>query len=765
MTDARLVSAVVGVLACLAAAEGCARDPARTVREYVRSGDRYVESEKYPEAVIEFRNAVKIDPASGDVRLKLAETYERLGDTWKALPEYVQAAALLPDNVSVQIKAANMLLLVGRFDEAKARADRALAVAPNSVEALIAKGNALAGLKYLDAAVAEIENAIRVSPERSASYASLGAFEIARGNRDQAERAFARAIETSPTSVRARLALAHFYWGTGNVPAAERELIAALAVDPADVPAHRALAVFYLATHRASMAEPHLRTVVEGSAQGGGRLVLGFVLADHYVSTGRSDDAKALLRKLGQADAQGYSEATIRLAALAARSGDTAGAHTLIDDVLLHQPDNISALVARADLLLGAGKDVEALAGAQEAVRKGPHSASAYFALARLHGVQRNWDAAAAAYSKALELDPGLNAARLALARLWLQRGKPDDAIRLAYNALRVQPGVAGATMILARALLSKGDAENAAPHVMQLVKAFPESADTQTALGQLRALQGERRDARSAFDRALRIDPGILEAFAGITTLDLQANDPAAARARVDARLAESPSDPRLLLLAARLYVVLRDTSAAERTLRRVIEVDPAQIEAYALLGQVYASEHRLDEARAEFERLAMLGPSASAVGAQTVLGIILQMQNKWAEAQARYERVLVLDPTAAVAANNLAWIYAERSTNLEKALTLAETARSQLPDSPEVSDTLGWVYYKSGLTSLAVPTLRASVDKAPTNAVYRYHLGLAYAQSGNTKASRQALEQALALNAQFEGSADARRVLAGSR
>jgi Flp pilus assembly protein TadD len=45
----------------------------------------------------------------------------------------------------------------------------------------------------------------------------------------------------------------------------------------------------------------------------------------------------------------------------------------------------------------------------------------------------------------------------------------------------------------------------------------------------------------------------------------------------------------------------------------------------------------------------------------------------------------------------------------------------------------------------------------------VHQYHLGLAYAKSGNKEEARKALEQALALDPKFDGSADAQRVLAG--
>lgn len=721
------VAAVVTILGCLAAAGGCGENRETTKREYARRGDENVAQGKYAEAVIHYRNAVQKDPQFGEARLKLAETYERLGDVRKALAEYIRAADLLPDNADLQVKAANVLLLARRFDDAKARAERALALAPGSVEAQIAKGNALAGLKSVDAAAAELE----------------------------------AAVHANPGSVPARLALANFHWNSGRVAAAERELEAALAVDPQDVSANRMRSIFSLAMNRASDAEPYLKTIVDVSKRNSDR----FVLADYYFSEGRSAEAKTILQELARtdpADAGVFSGARIRLAAIAARGSDTAGARILIDEVLQKQPRNVDAFVASADLFLRDKKHDQALAQAVAAVKADPRSGPAQHTLAKVQSARQQWDESIAAYHEVLKLDPRVNAAWLELARLSLVKGKTDDAVQFAREALKAQPGLAEATLILARALLAKGDAASAAPLVQQLAKEFPKSVSAQTELARLYAQTGNSKSARGAFEQALTIDPKNIEALSGLTALDIQAKEPAAARARVDARLAAAPDDPRLLLLAARLYIALGDVTATERSLRKIIEVDPAQLDAYALLGQFYASRRRLDEARAEFETIAKLRP-ASAVGAQTAIGVILQLQNRPAEAQARYEMVLAIDPRAAVAANNLAWIYAEGGGNLDVALGLAQTAKSQLANDPQVANTLGWVYYKKGLASLAVASLRESADKSPTNARYRYHLGLAYAKAGNTAEARKALEQALVLNPTFDGSADARRVLAG--
>jgi Flp pilus assembly protein TadD len=83
-------------------------------------------------------------------------------------------------------------------------------------------------------------------------------------------------------------------------------------------------------------------------------------------------------------------------------------------------------------------------------------------------------------------------------------------------------------------------------------------------------------------------------------------------------------------------------------------------------------------------------------------------------------------------------------------------------MPDRHEVNDTLGWIYYKKNLPTLAIPPLESSVEKAPENPLYRFHLGLAYAKAGRSDDARRALELALKLKPDFDGADEARSTLA---
>src|SRR5687768_3141332 len=210
---------------------------------FLDAGDRAAAAGKYPDAIIEYRNAIQVDDKFALAHLRLAEAYEKQGESFSALGSYVRAAELNPANLDLQVRAGNLLMATGKLSEAQARAKNVLEQDPSHVEAHILLGNTLGPLASLDQALQQMEEAIRIDPSRGASYIQLGILQQARGEWKQAEAALQKAIELSPRSASTHLALAHFYWTTGKMADADRELSTALEIDPASQPANRAKAV------------------------------------------------------------------------------------------------------------------------------------------------------------------------------------------------------------------------------------------------------------------------------------------------------------------------------------------------------------------------------------------------------------------------------------------------------------------------------------------------------------------------------------------
>jgi tetratricopeptide (TPR) repeat protein len=112
-------------------------------------------------------------------------------------------------------------------------------------------------------------------------------------------------------------------------------------------------------------------------------------------------------------------------------------------------------------------------------------------------------------------------------------------------------------------------------------------------------------------------------------------------------------------------------------------------------------------------------------------------------------------------VAANNLAWIYAEDG-KLDEALRLGLIAQDALRRRPEADDTVGWIYLQKGQPVEAVAAFERARERAPQNPLYHYHLGLAYVKTGDQDRARLAFARALELRSDFAGADDARARIA---
>jgi Flp pilus assembly protein TadD len=116
--------------------------------------------------------------------------------------------------------------------------------------------------------------------------------------------------------------------------------------------------------------------------------------------------------------------------------------------------------------------------------------------------------------------------------------------------------------------------------------------------------------------------------------------------------------------------------------------------------------------------------------------------------QAQPIYEQVLKIDPGNPVALNNLAYLKAEQGIDLESALTMAQRARQKEPKSPQIADTLGWIYIKKSQSEEAVRIFQDVVKQEPDNPAFHYHYGMALLQKGDKVSAKRELDIAMKNN-----------------
>ena len=144
--------------------------------------------------------------------------------------------------------------------------------------------------------------------------------------------------------------------------------------------------------------------------------------------------------------------------------------------------------------------------------------------------------------------------------------------------------------------------------------------------------------------------------------------------------------------------------------------------------------------------------------------LGNIETLQGKRTAATEHFRKVVELQPDNADALNNLAYLLAEQSNDLDQPLSYAERAVKLAPADPAFADTLGWILYRKGLYHAAIPYLERAAA-GDDDVVPKYHLALAYGKNGNIEQGRAVFNIASKRNAKVPEAGVAAQVLFGAK
>src|SRR2546425_12528192 len=102
---------VVCVLAVLVAVAGCARSPEAQKARHLDRGDKYFARGQYREAIIEYRNVLRVEAANVRVTRQLGLAHYQLGEAGSAVRRPPKARKPHPPNVQVRQKPAAIFLL------------------------------------------------------------------------------------------------------------------------------------------------------------------------------------------------------------------------------------------------------------------------------------------------------------------------------------------------------------------------------------------------------------------------------------------------------------------------------------------------------------------------------------------------------------------------------------------------------------------------------------------------------------------------------
>jgi len=295
--------------------------------------------------------------------------------------------------------------------------------------------------------------------------------------------------------------------------------------------------------------------------------------------------------------------------------------------------------VAAADLLIAQGNREEeqgnfaaALERYREAVALAPAHARPHVNLAiGLEGIGEI-DQACRAYETALDCDPNDVTANYNLGRILFSRNALIEAEALLRRAVGRDAAFADARIILSRLLEDRGDLAGAASELELALQSRPDYAgalrnyadvlaklerldDAERALRRAVALEPEGfdanyrlgcvlikldklADAEPFLTAALAAKPRAVEAMVPLVFLHRARGAYKAAAAQAEAALKLRPDWVDLLFDYGSILERLSRQTEAESVFRRVLELDPAYVRGYQMLGAVLVARGRLQEA-----------------------------------------------------------------------------------------------------------------------------------------------------------------------
>ena len=230
-----------------------------------------------------------------------------------------------------------------------------------------------------------------------------------------------------------------------------------------------------------------------------------------------------------------------------------------------------------------------------------------------------------------------------------------------------------------------------------------------------------------------------------------------------LDQKLHEHESHIRLAAVLLEMRGILlfsqKDYKQSEAEFKKALELSPDLAAPYFSLARLYQVTGETDKAISQYQTI--LDKQPKSIQAYMALGALYDTAGKEVEARTMYENALEVNPDFAPAANNLAWLLLQKNENPDKALELARRAKAQLPNDPNVADTLGLALIRKGLYSSAISELNQAAQELPDNPAILYHLGLAHWKIGDRYKAMAALNQALKMKRDFPEEREAEKLL----
>jgi uncharacterized protein (TIGR02996 family) len=729
-----------GLVASILFGAGCSRTPEEKYARFVAAGKKKMETREYSQATLEFQNAIQVRPKDADAYYQLALAYLSSDRLKEAIQSLRRATELNSKHIAAQLKLADLMIRTHNerlTKDAETRIRTVLTTDPSDNDALFMLAATQAQLGKPEDAEKYLGEVLARSPQHLKSAIAMAQLKLSQKDFPGAEEVLKKAVELAPKSSDTVAALGTLYAVTGKFADAEVQLRKAAELDPGNAGALTALGSAQMRAGKKSEAEQTYKQIA-ALPQNEHRLAYAIFL----MRENRRPEAVTELERLAKA----HPDDRIARSALVAgflATNRSADAEKLLSAALKKNGRDIEALLQRGQIYLQNGNNALARHDLDDVLRLDP-SAQAHYLKAKLCRVEKQTFEQQNELAEALRLAPESLRVRLAYVDALLAADKARTALQVLDAAPAADKRTLAYLIAHNSALIGTGEVAEARRGVDQALAAR-KTSEALVQDGILRFAAQDYARARVSLEEALKSDPENLRALVLIVQTYVAQKQVGAATERLRQAVSQRPNSETLQLFWADWLVENKQPDEARKALAAAKAAAPKSATSPLLAAGLDFSQGKLEDARRELDQLMSAEPSN--LDAHMLFGELEDASENYPAAAEHYKKVVSGDERNVVALNNLAYALSRDSQQLDEALKYAQKAKELAPDSSQILDTLGWVYYRKGLFDMSVRELEGAVAKDPRPAL-KYHLGLAYNRVGKSLEGSRMIAAALAVD-----------------
>ncbi len=730
-------------------------------------------------------------PKSAEGWVLQGDLLDRRGaDPAAILQAYRQALSVKPDHAAAHAALVNQWLRRRDLAAARTQHEAMRQMLPRHPQTVLLDGQLALVRGDLPRARELFQLLLRTMPANVAVLQSAAMVELRLRAPAQAEVLLAKALQLAPghANVRRLTAQAHLAQGQparalavldpltsrGSAPDVEALTLAAqahlLAGDAA-----AASALFDRAA-KLKPGDPAIRTAVALSR----------------LQRGQADAALADLQQVAADDTTGTRADLALIATLLQRKALDAALQA-IAGLAKKLPDQPLPDQLRGQVLVQKRDLPGARTAFEQAVAKDAGYHPAVAALARLDIADKQPDAAKARFDALLKRNPRDGQAHLALASLAARGGAGRDAVAAQLEAgIRASPGDASLRLALVSHHLATANAKAALTAAQAGLAQLPDHVELLALQGQAQGMAGDHQQALASFNHVVALQPKAPGGHLGLAEAQIAANDLGAAQRSLKRALELDPS----LLAAQRLQVVValrqRQPDQALAVARQLQKQRPTLAAGHLLEGEVHIAAQRWPLAVAAL-RQAVAGADPQQAPARLHHALLKAGQAAEADAlatawpQSHPRDLLFLFYLGDEAMSRRDWAGAEAryravlALNPDHALSLnnvawlmmeqqkpgalplAERAVRASPDQAALRDTLAQALALDNQVPQALTMQQSALALRPDDPNLRLHLARLYARANEKKLAKAELDRLAALGDRFARQAEVDAVRKG--